>query len=81
MVVESNKLCMCYVCAGVVTPRILFCCSRSLFFLYKQKILLIDIQAIHKLKINLSNILATRHANVQVITKEDHFFDFVHHSS
>jgi hypothetical protein len=42
---------------------------------------LIDIQAIHKLKIDLSNILATRHANVHLTAKEDYLFDFVHHSS
>ncbi len=55
---------MCFVCAGVVIPIIFVLLFKKFVFLYKLKILLLDVQAIHKLKINLSNILATRHAIV-----------------
>jgi hypothetical protein len=27
-----TNLCMCFVCVGVVIPKILFCCSKSLFY-------------------------------------------------
>jgi hypothetical protein len=37
--------------------------------------------AIHKLKINLSNIIVARHPNVELVAKEDYLLDFVHHSS
>jgi hypothetical protein len=37
-------------------------------------------KAIHKLKIDLSSILATRHTNVQLAAKEDYLLDFVYHS-
>jgi hypothetical protein len=36
-------------------------------------------KAIHKLKIDLSSILATRHTNVQLATKEDYLLDLVYH--
>ncbi len=55
---------MCFMCAGVVTPRIFILLFKKFVFLYKLKILSLDVQAIHKLKINFSNILATRHAIV-----------------
>jgi hypothetical protein len=36
-------------------------------------------KVIHKLKIDLSNILAAKHTNVQLVAKEDFLFDFVYH--
>jgi len=36
-------------------------------------------KAINKLKIDLSSILAAKHINVQLVTKEDLLLDFVYH--
>ncbi len=70
-----TNLCMFSMCVGVVIPTILFCCSRSLFF-YIGKFFCCQTfkLAIHKLKIDLSNILI---ANMQMFNQRQKKITFL----